>query len=363
MRIPIARPSLPPFDKYRELIEDIFRRRYVSNFAKYSSLLEERASETLGENLLAVASCDTGLMLAWRALGVSSGEVIVPSFTFASTVNSIVWNGLRPVFADIDPRSLCIDPTGVQSLISPETVAIVGVHCFGEPVPEELDQIAVHHGFKLVFDAAHAIGTTVHGQSLAGRGDVSVFSLSGTKTITAGEGGLAAIRDADVRKRFAELRNYGFLGDYDAKAAGINGKMSEMNAALGYLSFQMVDELIERRQEIAIRYRRNLAQFAQLHLPAMPPPGDTKSFKDFAIVFPDGRSREAAELSLSRNGIETKRYFLPVHLMSAYREMPMRGPLPVTEEMYDRALCVPIFFDLEDVQIDEISEIISVAIS
>ena len=137
IEIPIAKPWLPPFAEFTALASDIFDSGYVSNFSKYCKLLEERVSDVLGMDVLSVSSCDTGLTLAWRALGIQKGEVIAPSFTFASTINSISWNGLTPVFADIDPNTLCLDPDAVRALITPATVGIAATHCFGQPVSEK----------------------------------------------------------------------------------------------------------------------------------------------------------------------------------------------------------------------------------
>ena len=356
--IPVNRPWLPPFEEFAALARDIFERRYISNFGKYSELLEERAGAALGRDVLSVTSCDIGMTLAWRALGLASGEVIVPSFTFASTVNAIVWNGLTPVFADIDPNTLCVDPASVEKLLSPATVGLAAVHIFGEPVSPEIDHIAAAEGLVLVFDAAHAIGTTVNGNSLAARGDATVFSLSGTKVATAGEGGLAAFRDSDTRQRFRELRGYGFIGDYNVKATGLNGKMSELDAALGYLSFGMLDDVVARRAKVAAKYRRRLNGRHGLRLQPEPPPGDTRSYKDFSVVFPNAAARAAVVSALTRRRVGTKRYFLPVHTMAAYRGIAPRASLPVTEDIWERALCIPMFYDLSDEQVDYVADTI-----
>ncbi len=356
--IPVAKPWLPPFEEFAELARDIFEQRFVSNFAKYNGLLEQRAGAALGHKVLAVASCDVGMTLAWKALGLTRGEVIVPSFTFVSTVNAMVWNGLTPVFADIDPGTLCVAPQSVERLVTPDTVAIAAVHVFGEPVSEAIDRIAAERGLALLFDAAHGVGTTQLGRSLAGRGDATVFSLSGTKVVTAGEGGLAVFRDGAARERFRELRGYGFVGDYDAKATGLNGKLSELAAALGYLSLGMLDEMVARRAEIAARYRSQLEGKFGLRMQPEPPPGDLRSYKDLVVIFPDSETREMAETSLANREVGTKRYFLPIHTMQAYRRIEARSPLEVTDDIYSRSLCLPIFHDLADDQIDFVAEIV-----
>ena len=362
MNIPVAKPTLPPFDAFAILAKDIFDRRYVSNFSKYCDLLEGRASDLLGTEIRSVVSCDIGMTLAWRALELSKGEVIVPSFTFASTINAMAWNGLTPVFADIDPDTLCVDPGSVRALISPRTVAIAAMHCFGEPVSTKIDAIASEHGLALLFDAAQAIGSTSGGRSMAGRGDISVFSLSGTKVVTAGEGGLISFANLETKERFLELRGYGFIGDYNAKAPGLNGKISEMNAALGYLSFEMLDEMIADRARIAQRYRDRLAHLKSLRFQPAPPAGDTRSYKDLVIIFASKPLRQAVEQALTDQQIGTKRYFFPAHQMVAYRHLPQPGSLAATEDLYGRALCVPIFSDLTDQDIDRIADLIESAL-
>lgn len=360
--IPVTKPWLPPFEEFAAAARDIFERRYVSNFSKYCELLEDRATDMLGRNVLAVSSCDVGMTLAWKALGRSSGEVIVPSFTFASTVNAIVWNGLTPVFADIDPHTLCVDPTSVKQLLTPATIGIAAVHVFGEPVSQEIDRIAVDNRLKLLFDAAHAVGTKQSGRLMAERGDVSVFSLSGTKLVTAGEGGLASFRDADAEHRFRVLRGYGFIGDYNVQATGLNGKLSELAAALGYLSFELLDEMVSRRTEIAARYRSRIEGKHGIRMQPKPPPGDQRSYKDLVVIFPDAETRSAVESCLTEHQVGTKRYFLPVHTMHAYRNIEPRSSLLVTDDIWSRSLCLPIFHDLTFEQIDFIADLVLQAV-
>ena len=341
---------------------DVFDRRWVSNFSKYAGLLEASAGRALGCEAVAVASCDIGMALAWRALGITRGEVIVPSFTLASTVNAVSWNGLRPVFADIDPVTLCVDPAAVRRRVTPDTVGIAGVHLFGEPVSSEVDAIAAEAGVTLLFDAAAAVGTTEGGRSVAGRGDATIFSLGGTKVVTAGEGGIAVFRDPAARERFRLLRVYGFGVDYEVAVPGLNGKISELDAALGHLSFGMLDEMVGRRGQIAAHYRRRLEGRHGIRMQPAPTDGDTRSYKDVVVVFGDAAARSAAEQALTARQVETKRYFLPVHTMRAYQGLA-RDELPVTEDVWSRALCLPIFHDLSDEQVDRIADVVLAAVT
>lgn len=361
-RIPVARPALPDFDAYVAAVRDIFESRRLSNFAKYHRLLESRASRFLDHPApLAVSSCDIGMVLAWRALGCREGEVIVPSFTLCSTVNALRWNGLQPVFADIDPQTLCIDPDQVRALIGPRTVGIAAVHIFGRPAPvAELEALAQRHGLKLLFDAAHGLGARSDGRGLGAYGDAAVFSLSGTKVATAGEGGLVTFRSPEAAARFLKLRGYGFLGDYDCRDVGLNGKLSEMNAALGYLSLEQLPALVRRRRTIARYYREQLARVPGLrfHLPAE---GDRHAFKDLAVLFERPEQREAAETALTRAGVETKRYFLPVHRTAAYAAHA-GDRLPITDDVYSRILCLPLFHEIRPSQVRTVCTLITGAL-
>ncbi len=357
-RLPIARPALPDFARYVAALRDVYGSRRLSNFAKYSRLLEERAAPVLDHPApLCVSSCDIGMVLAWRALGCRQGEVITPSFTLCSTVNALRWNGLQPVFADIDPRTLCLDPDDVRRKIGPNTVGIAAVHVFGRPAPiADLEELARAHNLRLVFDAAHGIGARYRGRGLGAFGDAAVFSLSGTKIVTAGEGGLATFRCPEAAERFRRLRGYGFLGDYDCRVVGLNGKLSEMNAALGYLSLDSLELAVRRRRAIARCYRQQLSDVPGLRFQRAAA-GDQHAYKDFAVRFENAEQRNSVEQALTAAGIETKRYFLPVHRMAAYAEHAS-ARLPITDDVYERILCLPFFHELRPGQVRRVCTII-----
>jgi dTDP-4-amino-4,6-dideoxygalactose transaminase len=353
-RIPITRPHLPPIEQFTEVVAELFESRLLSNFAKYTRLLEGRAASVLEHPApLCVSSCDIGLTLAWRAVECPLGEVIVPSFTFCSTVNALAWNGLEPVFADVDPQTYCLDPDDVRRRITPRTVGIAGVHIFGLPADiGALEELAREHGLKLVFDAAHGLGGRYQGSALGAFGDASVFSLSGTKLVTGGEGGLATFRDPADAERFSYLRAYGFKGDYNCRYLGHNGKLSELNAALGWLSLDLFDTVLARRQEQVNRYREGLADCPDVAWQAVPS-GCVHGYKDMAVRFRKPEQRAAAEAALAAAGIMTKRYFFPVHRTDLYRS-DVTCSLPVTEELYERLLCIPLYHDLPEEAIDAI---------
>ena len=356
--VPIMRPHLPPLDQFTQLVAELFETRMLSNFGKYTGLLEERASGLLDHpSPLCVSSCDIGLTLAWQALECPPGEVIVPSFTFCSTVNALRWNGLEPVFADVDPQTYCIDVEDVRRLITPRTVGIAAVHVFGLPAAiEPLEGLAREHGLKLIFDAAHGLGGRYRGTALGAFGDASAFSLSGTKLVTGGEGGLVTFRDPADAERFTFLRAYGFKEDYNCRYVGLNGKLSELNAALGWLSLDLLEDALARRHAQVERYRRRLADCPGLSWQLVPPEC-VHGYKDLAVRFRKPEQRVAAEAALAAAGVMTKRYFFPVHRMEVYREFTNRF-LPVTDHLHERLLCIPLYYDLSDDRIDGIAGII-----
>ena len=356
--IPITRPHLPPMDRFSEVVADLFTSRMLSNFAKYTGLLESRAAAILDHPApLCVSSCDIGLTLAWRALQCSAGEVIVPSFTFCSTVNALMWNGLEPVFADVDPRTCCIDVEDARRLITPRTVGISAVHAFGLPADiESLETLAREHDLKLVFDAAHGLGARHRGSALGGFGDASIFSLSGTKIVTGGEGGLVTFHDPADAERFTLLRAYGFKDDYNCRYVGLNGKLSELNAALGWLSLDLLEPVLAHRHTQVRRYRQALSDRLDLAWQAVPP-GSIHGYKDLAMMFREPEQRATVEAALAAEGVMTKRYFFPVHRMDCYRKFAHRT-LPVTDWLHERLLCIPLYSDLPDSHIDAIAQLI-----
>jgi len=356
--IPICRPELPPLERYVELLRDIWDTRMLSNFGKYACRFESQAQAYLGTpRVRSVASCDLGLMIGLAALDLpAGGEAIVPAFTFNSTVNAILWNRLTPVFADIDPHRLTLDPAEVAALLSPRTAVVVGTHVFGNPCDHDAIRAATGRpGLPIVYDAAHAFGSRYRGRPAGTLGDLEVFSFSGTKLVTSAEGGLVAASRDDLVTRLEYLRAYGFQTDYESHVVGINAKISEPNAALGVLTMETVERAVARRQEIVRRYRDALGGIAEVSVQQVDE-RDRSTFKDFAILCAHGR--DGLMQRLEATGIQTKRYFRPAHTMRAYRRFATRA-LPRTDAVYDRILCLPIFNELRDAEIDEVADRVS----
>ena len=291
-------------------------------------------------------------MLVLRASELS-GDVVVPSFTFAATAHAVAWNGLRPVFADVDARTLTLSPEAVEHAIGPRTSAILATHVYGTPCDVEgLEAIAAANGVRLFFDAAHALGSRRRGIPVGGSGSAEVFSLSPTKVVVAGEGGLVATDDDLLAERIRIGRDYGNPGDYDCRFVGLNARMSEVHAAIALASLDGLDERVAERKAIAQMYMDGLTGIPGLGFPSVCA-GDLSTYKDFTVlVDPSGFGSDADELAgtLAVQGVETKRYYHPpVHAMSAYRQVGGRsGSLEVTEMASRRALTLPLWAGMGD---------------
>jgi dTDP-4-amino-4,6-dideoxygalactose transaminase len=320
--------------------------------------LEERAVEYLGvSECVAVGSCTQGLMLVLRAQGLT-GAAIVPSFTFSATVHAVAWNGLAPRFADVDAESLTLSSDDARAAAGDGVAAIVATHVFGTPcdVPS-LEGVARDLRVPLVFDAAHAMGSRHRGAPVGRFGLAEVFSLTPTKLVVAGEGGLIATEDHALAEACRIGREYGNPGDYDTRFIGLNARMSEIHAALALRSMEGLDERVARRGTLARRYRDSLRELPGLSFPLVRP-GDVGTYKDMTVlVDPEGFDLDAISLAdaLAAEGIETRRYYAPpVHAQRAYRSVPTR-PLPVTDRAAARVLTLPLWSEMEEADVDRVA--------
>lgn len=348
-KIPILRPMLPALDKIQTELGEVLSTGKITNFSKFVREFEEKTAEYLGvKHCVTLSNGTTGLLLAGSLLKPGS-EVLVPSFTFASTVHSLMWNRLTPVFLDIDPQTFNIDSVLIEENISPRTVAILAVHIFGNPCDiGGLEKTCAEHGLKLIFDAAHAFGSLYQGKRIGNFGEAEVFSLSATKVLTTGEGGLLATNRGEIAERIMTLRNYGDPGNYDCVFWGLNGKMTELNAILGLRSLETIEEAVIRRNELAEMYRRYLEKVPGITFQQVTQ--DCRStFKDFAILVDRelfGLSRDELVKVLDWENIETKKYFFPpVHRMKAYSEFGKQreNMLPNTDFVSENILCLPMY--------------------
>lgn len=352
-RFPFMRPTLPDLTT---VIEE-YRRTYENGLLTNSALvarLEAAVAERLGvKHCVAVSSCTSGLMMVLRALGLS-GEVIVPSFTFFATGHAILWNGLTPVFANSELDTWNVSPEDIERKITQKTSAILAVHMYGNPCDvSALEDLAERHHLKLIFDAAHGFGSAYRGKAVGSFGDAEVFSLSPTKLLVAGEGGLVTTNDAKLAAAVRAMRNYGDVGAYNPEWLGLNARMTEFNAALALRGLPLVDAKVRRRNFIAQTYTEILSglpgvRFQKTHSQ------DTVTYKDYSIhITPEvcGMTRDDLAKALLDNNIETKKYFYPpLHQQSLYTKFhdPAKNDLSQTELLADGILSLPIYESLPD---------------
>jgi dTDP-4-amino-4,6-dideoxygalactose transaminase len=359
--LPIVDPEGVPGEEFLEEVRGILASKQLTN-GVYVRKFEEAAAEYLGvAHCVAVSSCTAGLLLVLKALDLR-GEVILPSFTFHATAHAVVWNGLRPVFADCDAKTFCVAPQAVRSQVSGRTAAILAVHLFGNPAAvKELEEIASELQIPLVFDAAHAFGSRSHGKPVGGFGTAEVFSFSPTKLVVAGEGGLVATRDAGLAERLRAARNYGDAGNYDPEILGVNARMSEINAAMALHGLVGLDARIERRNEIRLRYERKLRDVAGIRFQEVSE-GGRSTFKDFSVVVDEkefGHSRDWLLELLHRENIGARKYFSPpVHRQKLYSGMWDGRALPVTDLVSDGVVSLPIYSSLTNESVDKVCEVI-----
>lgn len=359
--LPFMRPTLPPFSDVRRELEEIFQTGMVTK-GKYLEAFEAGLAEHLGtEHAVGVSSCTTGLMLAYKAAGLT-GEVIVPSFTFMATVHPLAWDGLTPVFADVEPDTWNLDPMAVEAAITRRTSAIVATHVFGNPADvEALEAIAQRYGLRLIFDAAHGFGALYQGKPVGKYGHAEVFSSSPTKLLVTGEGGVVSTNDDEIARFVRVGREYGNPGNYDTEFPGLNARMQEFSAILGLRSLEALDQNANRRNGLVNVYREELRDVPGLRFQAVRA-GNRCSYKDFTVrVVSDefGLSRDALVTALRAEGVDTRNYYdPPVHLHTAYRHLENQsaGNLAVTERLAKECVSLPIYSHMEPEKVRRVCE-------
>jgi dTDP-4-amino-4,6-dideoxygalactose transaminase len=361
-RIRAVKPHLPRLEDIANEVREILDTGYISNFGRFSRLLEERARDYLGvAHALCVSNATAGLMLILNDLPKGS-EVIVSSFTFPATVHAILWNSLLPVFVDVDPSTYMISPAAVRSYLAGQSAkvsAILATHVFGACCAvEELEELAREYQVRLFFDAAHAFGTMHRGKRVGGSGEAQVFSLSATKLLACGEGGLVATNSESMRQLILNRRNYGYAvgkEPYDCENLGLNAKMAEFGAILGVWGIEHIEEQIQKRIRIAEEYVRGLGHLPGLQFQKIAP-GDVSTYKDFTIVVDPqqfGVDRDTLRRQLARRGIETVCYFYPpIHRQTYFRaRFPPREELVNTDRISDRIVSLPVHHELTSAEL------------
>ncbi len=356
-KLPIVLPSLPPLEPLLRDVRNLLGSGQLTN-GSYVREFERQCGRLLGvSECVAVSSCTSGLALVLRVLELK-GEVILPSFTFFASGHAVLWNGLTPSFADCEADSFNIDPRRVEELIGPATSAILAVHMFGNPVnTAALEQIARRRGLKLIFDAAHGFGSRREGRPVGSFGDAEVFSLSPTKLLVAGEGGLVATHDPQLAARLRAARNYGDAGTYDPLVLGLNARLPEFNALLALHGLREVNDQVGRRNAIAARFTKGLRDLPGLSFQKVRAQ-DVSTYKDFSVVVHAeefGLNRDDLAVALTAENIEVRKYFdPPLHEQKLYQQYYRAGKqsLAVTESISHNVLSFPIYASLSDAAVD-----------
>ncbi len=364
--ITVTSPLLPPLDEFKELLDDIWDRKWLTNNGHYHQQLEAALSSYLRTPYLSLFTNGTlPLITALQALKLRSGEVITTPYSFVATTHSLWWNGLTPVFVDVEESTGNIDPSLIEDAITENTVAIMAVHVYGTPCDTEAIQaIADKHGLKVIYDAAHAFGVEVHGRSILEEGDMSTLSFHATKVYNTVEGGALICQDAATKQHIDQLKNFGFVDETHVSAHGINSKMDEIRAAYGLLNLKQVDRAIEERREVASTYRAGLSSVAGIRV--MPDTtGVRHNYSYFPIYINEceyGMSRDALYEVLKESAIYARRYFYPLipdydaykHSLSA-----KAAQIPVARQLADSVLCLPIYSGLSQAQVEMIIQLIT----
>lgn len=360
--LPLVRPAIHDVPGIARALESVLASGMLTNGPAVRQLEEMAAAYVGVRNVVAVSSCTAGLMLVLQAVG-ARGRVVVPSFTFSATAHAICWAGGIPDWADIDPATLTLDPASAAVGASGAS-AIMAVHLYGTPCNVEgLRSQAGTARVPLIYDAAHALGSRRGQRAIGGFGTAEVFSLSPTKVVVAGEGGLVATNDDGLAQTVRIGRDYGNPGDYDCLFPGLNARMSELHATIGLASLQGVDARVSRRYELVERFRNAVRGLPGCTFPAADP-GDTSTFKDMTVLISAdtfGLGPEALGVALRHEGIDSRRYYHPpVHRQRSYASTPPRRPLPVTDYAAARVLSLPLWSHMTDEQIDRLADAIVV---
>jgi len=365
-QIYVTKPTVPPLEEFIKSLEDIWESRWLTNIGKFHKEFERALADYLGVKYISLFANGTlALVTALQVLRIT-GEVITTPYSFVATTHALHWNEIKPVFCDIEPKFLNLDPEKIEAAITPKTTAILPVHIYGHPCDvSRIEHIAEIYGLKVIYDACHAFGVKLKNNSILNFGDLSVLSFHATKVFNTLEGGAIVCHDEKTQKRIDFLKNFGFADEVTVVGNGINAKMNEMQAAFGLLQLKYHKENIKKRKKIAEIYKKNLkAVDGILFLPEYP---DIKDYNYcYYPVFVDegkyGKNRDELYKHLKQNGIHGRRYFYPlISHFSVYRglDSAKADNLPIAEEVSKKVICLPIYPEL-DLQIaGNISDIIA----
>lgn len=362
--VTVTSPLLPPLEEFVPYLEDIWKRKWLTNNGFYHKELEAALCSYLKVPYISLFTNGTlPLMCALQALRIT-GEVITTPYSFVATTHSLWWNGIKPVFVDIDENTGNMDPDKIEAAITPRTTAIMPVHVYGKPCDtKRIQEIADKYGLKVIYDAAHAFGVEVNGESILNAGDMSTLSFHATKVYNTVEGGALICHDEKTKQRIDYLKNFGFAGETTVVAPGINGKMDEIRSAYGLLNLKYVDAAIEARHRVAVKYREGLKDVPGIrYMEDMP--GVRHNYSYFPI-FVDaekyGMTRDELYFKMKEHNILGRRYFYPlISEFSTYRGLESAKPelLPNAHKMADSVICLPMYHTLTNEDVEKIIGII-----
>jgi len=352
--INVTKPFLPPLEEYQKLVAGIWERNWITNHGPLVTELEQKLRDFLGlDHLLYLSNGTVALQIAIKAFELK-GEIITTPFSYVATTSSIVWEGCTPVFVDIDAETLNIDTNKIEAAITSATKAILATHVYGNPCDiEAIEGIAAKHDLKVIYDAAHCFGTNYKGRSVFGYGDISTASFHATKLFHTGEGGAVFTNSKEVLDRLAFLRNFGHASPVDFAQVGINGKNSELHAAMGLAVFPYITSILNKRKELSEYYDACLQQSDLRKIKINK--DATFNYAYYPVIFSNEEKLLQAVTLLQENGITPRRYFYPslnTLVYVDYKEMK------VSEDVSKRVLCLPLYFDLTTADIDLITSLI-----
>ena len=351
-QIKVTSPLLPDLKEFIPYLEDIWERQWLTNNGHYHHELEQALCDYLKVPYISLFTNGTlPLMAALQALRIT-GEVITTPYSFVATTHSLWWNGIKTVFVDVDPITGNLDPDKIEAAITPKTTAIMPVHVYGNPCDtERIQAIADKYGLKVIYDAAHAFGVEVKGESVLNAGDLSTLSFHATKVFNTIEGGALICQDKEMKQRIDYLKNFGFAGETTVVAPGINGKMDEVRSAYGLLNLKQVDKAISQRKQIAEAYREGLRDIKGIRV--IEDLADVHSNYAYFPIFVDaevyGMSRDELYFKMREEGIFARRYFYPlISEFSTYRGLPSatKENLPVAHQLAEAVICLPMYHSL-----------------
>ncbi len=359
-QITVTSPLLPDLEEFHDMLKEIWASKWITNNGSFHKQLEKELAAYLKVPYISLFTNGTlPLITALQALRIT-GEVITTPYSFVATTHSLWWNGIKSVFVDVDPATCNLDPSKIEAAITPKTTAIMPVHCYGKPCDTKaIQEIADKYGLKVIYDAAHAFGVEVNGESVLNAGDMSTLSFHATKVYNTIEGGAMVMQDEVTKKRIDYLKNFGFANETTVVAPGINSKMDEMRSAYGLLNLRQVDAAIAARQKVANAYREALRDVEGISfLDDMP--GVRHNYSYFPIFIDAerfGKTRDALYQEMKEANVLGRRYFYPlISEFSTYKGLPSatRENLPVAYRLADTVLCLPMHHDLSDADIERV---------